>query len=425
MSLNLQKSKILQDDLTVPARPGNYDVLMLDAWSRQALTTVRSLGARGLKVAALTTCDRLPGPALSSRWCRQKFIFPVPEGSQKYHDLLQQLLESTHPEVLIPASDGTIELIRQHRSQFERFTHIALAKESALSIAVNKEQTLQIAQTLGLAIPRGRRLNAVGEVTEALQEVGLPAVVKPVESWSKRGETRQESKLVTTPAEARSAVELLTRAGDTVLFQQFLPGARESIGLFYAWGQVFARFAYQVQRTNPPLGGTDVVRQSIAVPEDIGDQAERLVREIDLEGYCLVEFRRDSMGIPYLMEINPRLSAGIELAVRTGVDFPYLLYQWAQEKRPDKIQKYQVGYRMRDLGSDIAATAATILQRGRPGVMPPPRAIRDFFVSFFLPARYDYLDSRDLRPMGSAIAGWCRNVPTLIGNARTRHKTQQ
>ncbi len=44
----------------------------------------------------------------------------------------------------------------------------------------------------------------------------------------------------------------------------------------------------------PPLGGVSVFRKSIAVPQDIGDQAERLVRAINLEGYCEVEFRRDA-----------------------------------------------------------------------------------------------------------------------------------
>ena len=44
-------------------------------------------------------------------------------------------------------------------------------------------------------------------------------------------------------------------------------------------------------------GGESILRQSIAIPPDIGPQAERLVREIDIEGYSEVEFRRDSSGV--------------------------------------------------------------------------------------------------------------------------------
>ncbi len=55
----------------------------------------------------------------------------------------------------------------------------------------------------------------------------------------------------------------------------------------------------------------------------------RLVKAIGLDGLCEVEFRRDLSNHPYLMEINARLAGTIENAVRAGVDFPLLLWQWA------------------------------------------------------------------------------------------------
>src|SRR5258708_17530349 len=159
---------------------------------------------------------------------------------------------------------------------------MALAGEPALGIAMNKEQTLGIAKKLGIGVPGGVEVKAEGEVEGALREVGLPAVVKPVESWDEQHRTSMKSVLVTTPEEACRAVEKLTRFGGTVLFQQFLSGERESLGLLYANGQVYARFVQWTKRSSPPFGGTSVVHQSIAVPPDIGTQAERLVREIGL-----------------------------------------------------------------------------------------------------------------------------------------------
>ena len=100
-----------------------------------------------------------------------------------------RVLDTTGARVLITSSDGTIALIRQHREQLEQRVRIALAKEAALSIAVNKEHTLAIAKQLGVGIPRGVTVGAVSEVEAALREIGLPAVVKPVESWV--GDIRQ------------------------------------------------------------------------------------------------------------------------------------------------------------------------------------------------------------------------------------------
>ena len=151
------------------------------------------------------------------------------------------------------------------------------------------------------------------------------------------------------------------------------------------------------------------MRQSIAVPPDIGNQAERLVREIGLEGYSEVEFRRDSAGVPYLMEINPRLSASVEIAVRSGVDFPYLLYQWASGGPIEKVESYCIGGWMRHLQGDLTTTIAALQQRGRPGVTPPVQAVLCFGLSFFRPMGYDYVDWKDPLPAVKAATDFTRN----------------
>jgi predicted ATP-grasp superfamily ATP-dependent carboligase len=393
-----------------------YDALVLDARLRQSLATVRSLARRGLRVAAVGTSAGQP--TFSSRWCQHAFVFPAKEGAEAYMAYLEQLLDQTGARVLITSSNATIELIRRHRQDLEQRVHIALAQEPALGIAVNKEQTLTIAKRLGLGIPRAAPVGTVGEVEEALREIGLPAVVKPVTSWVWDGQhgVSVESRLVTTAEEARHAVEELTRFGSATLFQEFIPGRRESLSFLYANGEIYARYAFWGKRTNPPLGGIYVLRQSIAVPEDTGAQAERLVREIDLEGYCQVEFRRDSAGKPYLMEINPRLNAAIETAVRAGVDFPYMLYQWASGEPIDRVKSYRVGGRMRHLDGDIGTTVAALRQRGRPGVPSPARAILAFCASFLVPTGYDYFDWKDPLPAWTATKGFfASHLPKLVG----------
>src|SRR5689334_18949190 len=161
----------------------SYDALVLDARTRQSLVTVRSLGSRGLRVAALETSEAVPIPAFSSHWCQHKHVCSALEGTEEYLTYLEQALDAIGARVLITSSDGTIALIRQHRERLERRVRVALAKEPALGIAINKEQTLEVAQRLGLGVPRGVIVDAVSDLEAALHEIGLPAVVKPVESW--------------------------------------------------------------------------------------------------------------------------------------------------------------------------------------------------------------------------------------------------
>lgn len=411
-----------------------YDALVLDAKLRQSLVTVRSLGRRGMRVAALEVSD-LAGktrrvPTFSSRWCQRAYIAPTYEQeTASYLTYLKQLLDDSGARVLISSSDGTLAVLRAHREEIERRARIALAKETALEAAINKDLTLEIATRLGLGVPRGVMVKAVSDVPEAIHEIGLPAVVKPVESWLwEAGDNGQQQgvrlicQLVTTPEEARVAVEELTQSGGTTLFQQFLAGRREAVSFLYARGEMYARFAQWAKRTQPPLGGTSVYRQSIAVPQDIGEQAERLVREIDLEGYSEVEFRRDSAGKPYLMEINPRLSASVEVAVRAGVDFPYLLYQWANGDRIDRVEGYRTGGWMRYLEGDILTTAQALAQRGRPGVTPPAQALTEFLIAFFVPAGYDYVDRKDPLPAWTAALDFIHRARRRLESGPSRRK---
>lgn len=186
------------------------------------------------------------------------------------------------------------------------------------------------------------------------------------------------------------------------------------MSFIYSGGRFYARFAQWAKRTQPPLGGTSVLRQSIAIPLDIGEQAELLIHEIRLEGYSEVEFRRDSKGYPYLMEINPRLSASVEVAVHAGIDFPYLLYRWANGDQLDEVKSYHVGNWMRYLGGDFMTTLTALQEHGRPEVPQPARALFDFCVSFFIPARYDYFDWRDPLPAWKSTLDFARYIMMLV-----------
>ena len=411
---DLHQSSRRDSGLSLP-RQETCDALVLDAQLRQSLVTVRSLGSRGLRVAAMETFNGVP--AFWSRWCQRAFVCPTDGKAETYLAALEQILEQANVRVLITSSNATVELLRQHREKLEKRVCIALSKDPALGIALHKELTLEVAKEQGLCIPRAITIRSESEVATALHEIGLPAVIKPVESWiwGEQAAIGLASKLVVTTQEAQHAVADMTQHGIAVLFQQFLSGRREAMHLFYAHGQFYASFAQWAKRTAPPLGGTSVLRQSIAIPKDIGDQAKRLIQAIDLEGYSEVEFRRDSAGIPYLMEINPRLSASVELAVRAGIDFPYLLYQWANGDQIPRVKSYKTGEWMRYLRGDVATTCAALLQHGRPGITPPYQTLLDFGASFLVPMRYDYFDWKDPLPALTAAFDFTHYLAQLSG----------
>jgi predicted ATP-grasp superfamily ATP-dependent carboligase len=147
------------------------------------------------------------------------------------------------------------------------------------------------------------------------------------------------------------------------------------------------------------------MRESVPLPADAADAARRLVTELDLDGYSEVEFRRDSEGNPVLMEVNARLSASIECAVRSGVDFPGLVQAWARNELPDRtVSGYRTGVRVRWLAADIKWLFDNGRQRSAPDAVPTRASLSSFFADFRKPTSYDYFDAHDLTPALVSIA---------------------
>src|SRR5207249_11156003 len=129
------------------------DAIVLDARLRQSLSAVRSLGRRGVSVAAVDVL--CAPPAFRSRWCREQFVCPEPEATDAYVAYVDRLAQRLGAKVLIPSHDGTVAALRSHRARLEPRMRIALAGEQALTMTVDKGQTLAVAARLGLRVPRG------------------------------------------------------------------------------------------------------------------------------------------------------------------------------------------------------------------------------------------------------------------------------
>ena len=397
------------------------DVFVADAGSRPGLVAVRDLGRAELAVGALDIDPH--AAAFASRWCRVGAAVPDFHADRDaYLDAVIELCSSHRARALIPAHDGSVEALRSRRQEIERVVGLALAPEPALQIAVDKLLTLAAAEKLGLRSPRGAAVHAESEGAAAIEAVGLPAVVKPVRSWAQGDAAGQRllATVATTPEEARGAVSRILREGIEVLVQEWLPGDREALSFFRAHGRTWARFAQRADRTAPPLGGNSVLRVSIPMPPDTAEAAERLVAELGLDGYTEVEFRRDSRGRAALMEINPRLSAAVEVAVRSGVSFPRLLYRWAAGEPLTESSGYRTGVRMRWMGGDVEWLQSAFTQAGRPDIPSRRRAVSTFMSDFARPTGYDYLDRADLAPAVRASASTTDAVRELAARRGRR-----
>ncbi len=400
------------EPLPNPLRPA----LVLDGRLRQSLATVRILGRAGIEVFVADTDRRTP--AFASRWCSGRAVLPdFGDDPDAFVDGVIALCEALGSPVIITSHDGAIDALRSRRAEVEQVGSLALASEDALSVAVDKRATLAVGERLGLQVPKGRTVTEISSGPNAIDEVGLPLVIKPVVSWvqSRQGGWRGSPVVAVTRAAAMSQLEQLLDAGAVALVQPWLSGARDAVGLFLADGALWAKFAVRSHRMSPMIGGSSVVRETIAMPADVAEMAEALVRELSLEGYAEVEFRRDRDGRPLLMEVNPRLNAGVEVALRAGVDVPSLLYRRAAGQPLQAALNYRAGQRMRWLEGDLNWLAEAVAHPEHPDA--PPRPVRVFLKEFARPAGFDYWDRKDVRPVLRQVT---RDARAAIGRITRR-----
>jgi len=395
---------------------------------KQTLAVARSLGRAGLHLVLADRRDpaesRRP-PAFSSRWAgATSFLADFDEDPDDFAAGVVDLVLASRPAVVVPASDQSIACLRPWRTEIERHTRLAMGSEAALKIAVDKHATLALASELGIDVPKMAMLDDDDDLAAIMDGIGYPAVIKPSWSWSRGFAGRR---LVPTAvlniAEASVAVSLLRRAGAPVLVQELLIGEREGLSLFRANNRVLAEFAHVSVRTTPMLGGACAVRESIPMPPDLRKAAVALITAMDLDGYSQIEFRRDLNGRPVLMEVNPRLSGSIELAWRSGIDFPLMIWRWASGGHVQQSSGYRSGVRLRWLTGDGRWLLETLRAPGRPDSTPAGSAIAAFARDFLRGTGYDFVDAEDPLPALAEANRVLRKVARKMVKRPNKHES--
>ena len=401
---------ILSEGKTRRGQP--VDVLLLDAQYRQTLVCMRVYAAAGLRVGAVACASEAWwAPSFKSRWCSLRVTAPDFElDADAYVNALLEQVDAYPARMILAAHDGSIAALRPRRSEIERRIALPLASEAALDIAVSKSRTLALAEDLGIAVPTSIPVSDIADVSAATAHLGYPVVIKPVQSWVERDGigTRLSCGVAQTADQAKRTIwDMLSAGGDAVV-QQWLPGRREAVSLFFAHDKFWARFAQVSHREWPLLGGASVLCESIPLPPDITSPSERLVRAMNLEGCSMVEFRRDQVGRPFLMEVNPRMAGSVALAVASGVNFPRLTYAWATGAPLQTVTSYQVGSRLRWLAGDIWNLKCVFDSQGQPDAPRRGQAVTRFLADFV--RRPSALDLRALTDMRPGLAEMHKSV---------------
>jgi predicted ATP-grasp superfamily ATP-dependent carboligase/protein-tyrosine-phosphatase len=325
-------------------------VLVLGGDPRAFLAVVRSLGRRGLEVHA-GWCSP-DSPACRSRYLRTVHdLPPFSPDDLAWKEALLGLLEREGFDLLIPCEDPTLLPVRAYRSEFEAVVRVAIPEERALAVAFDKIRSYELAQALGLRVPRGRVL----ERAEDLEVLHLraPLVLKPRTTFAYPDLTNRRGVRTFLDLASLRAFLAQTGVGEPVLVQEFFSGIGVGVEVLADRGEVLV--AFQHERVHEPLrGGGSSYRRSVPLDPELLEASRRLMAALGYRGVAMVEFRRNPRTREWVfLEINGRFWGSLPLAVASGADFPYYLYRLLVHGERSFPKQYRVGLYCRNLTLDL------------------------------------------------------------------------
>jgi predicted ATP-grasp superfamily ATP-dependent carboligase len=326
-------------------------VLILDGNQNQAVAAVRSLAAAGHTVLAGDSTSW--NKAGWSRFARATFRYPSPQlQAESFVNRIAELAATEPGTLVLPMTEATTLALSLHRDRISAAGgRMALPSHELVLRAFDKQQTTELAQSLGIAVPRTILVDSDDEAERAAQSLEYPVVLKPraSEELGKQGNVRTggRPRYASTPAEFQSAYSDISRRSSGVLVQQYVEGEGTGYFALMDHGKLRAEFAHRRIRDVYPTGSGSAVRVSIQPEPEIRRAALAVLEALHWHGVAMVEFRWQPGKPPMFMEVNGRFWNSLPLACYAGVDFPALLAHMAEHGDVPPVQDYRTGVRCR------------------------------------------------------------------------------
>jgi predicted ATP-grasp superfamily ATP-dependent carboligase len=383
-------------------------ILVLDGNQRASLAAVRSLGSKGLWVAVGEAApESLAG---CSRYCHQCVTYSDPYLSPRlfFEDILQQI-ESSGISFLLPITEATTYVLLRYRDELPDHIVLPFPSSEAVEQLANKNELFQLALEKSIPIPDTVICNDAEEGLKALNGLDrFPVVLKPFKSkvLIDGGIESTQVIVANTQEEARNAITSNSFFRFPFSIQSFINGTGQGVFALFDHGNPVCYFAHRRLREKPPGGGVSVLCESAPIDEQLRESAETLLRSANWHGVAMVEFRVAEDGTGYLMEVNPRFWGSLQLAIDSGIDFPWWLYLVSTgQPVPEPVWKYRrVRWLLGDLDRLYLVLKAPLSRYSL------SRKLREIF-NFFMPSlrtRHEVNRWKDLRPFWFELKHYLR-----------------
>lgn len=403
--------------------PHSTPCLVLGIETQIGVGVVRELGRAGVRVIGLA--NRPTSVGLSSRYLYRGIVV----GPERGDDLVQTICalgDEFGGAVLLSVSETDLTWMLTNSHRFGKVRAVTPPAEAFRSV-LDKTRTLQVAQRLGIRVPRTANSESLADWEEAVASVRYPVIVKWADPMSAAQRLRplnmkpRKLEYALDAAALRAIGERYAPAGVWPMIQEYCPGQGLGQFFFIHEGQAVRRFQHLRVAEWPPEGGFSSVCDAVPLNQHVQlqEQSIALLQTLNWEGVAMVEYRLDTTtGEAVLMEINGRFWGSFPLAVHSNAGFALLAYSLQALGKMPELPAVRTDLRCRMISTELKRLVRILFQHDKiadPHFVRKPahevwRFIRDYLRSN---TRYYLWSLDDPRP-------WLTDLRNYIGKAFAR-----
>ena len=293
------------------------------------LGVTRSLGKMGVPIILMYYNPNDVGRF--SKYITHSFLIPHPEKFQE--EFIKQVIEIGERfghGVLIPTSDEAAVAVSQNKEKLANYFGVACTNWDVTKKFIEKKYTYALADANSIPSPKTVTPASILDVENYLDQINFPCLVKPSQSHLFVAHFGKKMIAVDNKEELIDVYKQSANAGLEVMLQEIIVGDDNSVVNYNAYffeGKPLVEFTAQQIRSAPPMWGAPRVVLSKEIPE-IVELGRKILQSMEFNGFACVEFKKDNRSNIYkLVEVNGRHNLSTLLAVRCGINFPYLHYK--------------------------------------------------------------------------------------------------
>ncbi|WP_411817488.1 ATP-grasp domain-containing protein [Hyphococcus sp. DH-69] len=327
-----------------------------------SLVIAQSLSRRGVEVIG---CDNVGLTVQSfSRHVEDTFVHPALEDDEDaYFECMIENIKKFRPDddrpyLLMPVFQNT-RAIAKNRDRLEPFIKIAGPSWESIEKIFPKHHLADTAAETKARVPVTLHTDDPEIAASKIREMTPPLMIKPIAGVGGRGiETFK------TAEETINAHEkFLKKTGEAPLIQEKVDGEDYCFTGLFRDGELIAHMAYRNLKSFPAETGAGSIRETVEDSPFV-EPAAALMKATNWTGVAEIDFlwTGNSNDKPTIIEVNPRFWAGLFHSVKSGIDFPWLLYQLFTTGEIDDPPAVRVGEITKTPGLWLASTAQEIAE---------------------------------------------------------------